>query len=134
MLKKYISLKLAGNVLILLIAAALFFNAVSFFRLFSMGAADTDSPATPTQLYLMAAGAIIILALMLLMLAIRMDYIQAPKWKGYSHTAIWVIFVVLLINLARSITAFHGLKSVLVITVLVILSLFAYRLGMEEHK
>ena len=80
----------------------------------------------------MEIGAILITALMIAMVAIRVDYWQKAKWKGFANTMMWVIFVFLILNTAGNLSANSNVEKFVFTPVTILLAILAYRLAMRE--
>lgn len=136
MLKRYISLKLAANILLVVLGAFLVLHLVVFFGSVlpqAMNPDEAGGKVIPTQLILMEIGAMVVTALMLLMIAIRVEYLNFPKLKEFSKTAMWVVFVYLLLTTAGNFTNNSGAALLIYTPITIILAVLAYRLAMQEE-
>lgn len=134
MLQKYISRKLAANVLIFVLGLLLIFHTLFLAGLLPDNVVWGGRAAgTGTQVVLMEIAAMVVSALMIVMVAIRVDYIKAPKLKDIAQTAMWVIFVFLLLNTIGNLSASTGLETFIFTPITILLAVFAYRLAMREQ-
>lgn len=134
MLKRFISLKLAANVLLLALGALIIFHLLVLTGILNPGMVWGGQIETNSQVVTMEIGAVIVSALMMLMIAIRVGYIDAPKLQGFTQTAMWVIFVFLLLNTAGNLTSRSGAEKLIFTPITIILAVMAYRLAMREES
>lgn len=134
MLKRYISLKLAANVLLVFLGALLIFHFLVITGLISPNMVWGGQVETNSQVVMMEIGAMVISALMMLMIAVRVGYINAPKIQGATQTAMWVIFVFLLLNTAGNLSSRSGTETLIFTPITIILAVMAYRLAMREEQ
>ena len=132
MLKQYISLKLAANVLLVALGGLILFHLLILSGIITPSMVWGGQLETNSQVVMMEIGAIVVSALMMLMIAIRVDYIKAPKLQGFTQTAMWVIFVFLLLNTAGNLSSSSGTETLIFTPITIILAVMAYRLAMRE--
>lgn len=132
MLKQYISLKLAANVLLVALGGLILFHLLILSGIITPSMVWGGQLETNSQVVMMEIGAIVVSALMMLMIAIRVKYIKAPKLEGFTQTAMWVIFVFLLLNTAGNLSSSSGTETLIFTPITIILAVMAYRLAMRE--
>lgn len=132
MLKQYLSLKLAANILLSALGLLLLFHFLVLFGVIDSGA--NDQLETRSQILMMRAGAAILTSLMILMIAVRMDYLKIGWLKSFSQTAMWVIFVFLMLNLIRHLSSTFLAEKAIFIPITLALTICAYRLAMREEE
>lgn len=133
MLKRFISLKLAANVLLGALGALIIFHLLVLTGLITPSMVWGGQIETSSQIVTMEIAAVIVSALMMLMIAIRVGYIHAPKLAGFTQTAMWVIFVFLLLNTAGNLSSRSGSETLIFTPITIILAVMAYRLAMQEE-
>jgi hypothetical protein len=134
MLKRYISLKLAANVLLVALGALMIFHILVLAGIITPGIVWGGQIETNSQIVMMEIGALVVSALMMLMIAVRVDYINAPKLKDFTQTAMWVIFVFLLLNTAGNLSSGSGTETLIFTPITIILAIMAYRLAMRGEN
>ncbi|PHN02818.1 hypothetical protein [Flavilitoribacter nigricans] len=134
MFKRYISLQLAANILLVALGALVVFHLLVISGIINPGMIWGGNLETNSQVVMMEIGAIVVSALMMLMIAIRVGYIQSPRFQGFSQTAMWVIFVFLLLNTAGNLSSSSGSETLIFTPITIILAVMAYRLAMQDGK
>jgi hypothetical protein len=132
-MKKLISAKLAGN--ILLVALGLLFI---FHILVLVGAIPPDIvwggmiQGAQTNLITLETIALLVTLLFMLIVAAKTGYVQAGKLSGAVKVGVWLIFVFLLLNTLGNLASGVSFENLIAAPVTIILALCAFRLAIEK--
>jgi hypothetical protein len=132
-MKKVVSARLAGN--ILLVALGLL---VIFHVLVLLGFLPADiiwagqaagSSASMRRLELVA---LLITVLFIFLVAAKLDYLKAGRFRMIATIGVWIIFAYLLLNTAGNLASGVRLENLLFAPITLILALCALRLAIEK--
>ncbi|HSL43189.1 MAG TPA: hypothetical protein VK897_07145 [Anaerolineales bacterium] len=133
-MKKLISARLAGN--ILLAALGLLFV---FHNLVLLGILPADIvwggqiQGIQSNLIIFEAIALVVTVLFMLIVAAKVDYIQAGKWRGVVNIGVWLIFIFLLLNTLGNLASGVSFENLVAAPLTIILALCALRLAIEKE-
>ena len=131
-MKKLISARLAGNILLASLGLLLIFHVLVL-----LGAVPADIvwggmiQGAQTNLILLETIALLITILFILIVAAKVGYIQAGKLSGVVSTGVWVIFVFLLLNTLGNLASGVSFENMIAAPVTILLALCALRLAIE---
>ena len=132
-MKKLISAKLAGNILL----AA--FGLLAIFHVFVLlGIIPADIvwggriQGVPSNLLTLEAIAILVTLLFIVIIAAKTGYFQAGRLSGAVNVGVWLIFVYLLLNTLGNLASGVSFESLIAAPVTIILALCAFRLAIEK--
>ncbi len=132
-MKKLLPFKLAGN--ILLVSFGLLFI---FHILVLLGVVPSEIlwsgqvGASSANLVTLELAALFITILFAVIVAVKMEYIKAGKWKGAVTVGLWVIFAYLLLNTLGNLASGVSAENLVFAPITLILSLCALRLAIEK--
>lgn len=133
-MKKLISARLAGN--ILLAALGLLFI---FHNLVLLGILPADIvwggqiQGIRENLIILESVALVVTVLFMLVVAAKVGYIQAGKWRGVVNLGVWLIFIFLLLNTLGNLASGVSFENLFAAPLTIILALCALRLAIEKE-
>jgi hypothetical protein len=132
-MKKLISAKLAGNILL----AALGLLAI-FHILVLLGVIPADIvwggmiQGVPSNLVTLETMALLLTLLFIIIIAAKTGYIRARKFSGTVNIGVWLIFAYLLLNTLGNLVSGVSFEKLLFAPVTILLALCAFRLAIEK--
>jgi hypothetical protein len=132
-MKKLISAKLAGNILL----AALGLLAI-FHILVLLGVIPADIvwggmiQGVPSNLVTLETMALLLTLLFIVIIAAKTGYIRAGKLSGAVNIGVWLIFAYLLLNTLGNLASGVSFEKLLFAPVTILLALCAFRLAIEK--
>lgn len=132
-MKKWISARLAGN--ILLAALGLLFI---FHVLVLLGVLPAEIvwggmiQGTQTNLITLETIALAMTLLFMLIVAARIGYIQAGRLSGAVKVGVWLIFIFLLLNTLGNLASGVSFENLIAAPITILLALCALRLAIEK--
>jgi hypothetical protein len=132
-MKKLVSAGLAGN--ILLAALGLLFI---FHNLVLLGILPPDIvwggqiQGIQSNLIILEAAALVVTVLFMLIVAAKVGYIQAGKWRSVVNVGVWLIFIFLLLNTLGNLASGVSFENLIAAPITLLLALCALRLAIEK--
>jgi hypothetical protein len=132
-MRKLISAKLAGNILLLSLGLLFLFHVLVLLRVIPADIVwGGQIKGVPENLNTLEFVALIITALFLLIVAAKTGYLQAGKWSGAISVGVWLIFAYLLLNTVGNLASGISFEKLVFAPVTIILALCAFRLAIEK--
>ncbi len=132
-MKKLISAKLAGNILLILFGALIVFHILVIFNLLpsSMvwGGQAGSSSASLRTLEVISLAITILFAVVI---AAKVGYIKAGRFAGVVNVFVWIIFAYLLLNTAGNLASSSSTEKLIFTPITVIAALLTLRLAIEK--
>jgi hypothetical protein len=130
---KVISAKLAGNILLAAFGLLLVFHVLVLLGLMPSniiwgGQAD----GSPSSLMALEWGALLVTALFGILIAAKVDYIKAGRFRIIATVGVWIVFAYLLLNTVVNLVSAVSFENVIFAPITLILALFALRLAIEK--
>jgi hypothetical protein len=132
-MKKLISAKLAGNILL----AALGLLAI-FHILVLLGVIPAEIvwggmiQGVPSNLVMLETMALLLTLLFIVIIAAKTGHIRAGKLSGAVNIGVWLIFAYLLLNTLGNLASGVSFEKLLFAPVTILLALCAFRLAIEK--
>ncbi len=133
MMKRLISAKVAGN--ILLVAMGLL---LPFHILVLLGVIPADIvwggmiQGAQANLITLETIALVVTLLFMLIIAAKTGYVQAGKLSGVINIGVWFIFVFLLLNTLGNLASGVSFENLVFAPITIILAICAFRLAIEK--
>jgi hypothetical protein len=132
-MRKLISAKLAGNILLFSLGLLLLLHALV---LLNMIPADIvwggQIKGVPENLIILESAALLVTSLFILIVVVKTGYLQAGKWSGAINVGVWLIFAYLLLNILGNLASGISFEKLIFAPITIILALCAFRLAIEK--
>lgn len=132
-MRKLLSAKVAGNILIVALGLLMIFHVLVLLGFLPSnivwGGQAAGSPANLRALELVA---LLVTLLFGILAAAKLDYIKLGRFRIIATVGMWIVFAYLLLNTAGNLASAVGLESILFAPVTLILALCALRLAIEK--
>jgi len=133
-MKKRISAKLAGNILLFFFALLAVFHVLVLLEIAPYEIIWGGQIKDTSSLVVFEGIALILLLLFAVIVAIRIDYIKAKRLKKLANIGVWVIFVYFLLNTIANLSSGVTLEKLIFTPITIILTVFAFRLAIEKDR
>jgi hypothetical protein len=132
-MKKLISVKLAGNILLFSLGLLFIFHVLVLLKVIPAGIVwGGQIKGVPANLVTLETVALLVTAVFILIVAAKTGYLQAGKLSGAVNVGIWLIFAYLLLNTLGNLASGISLEKLLFAPITIILALCALRLAIEK--
>ncbi len=132
-MKKLISAKLAGNILLILFGALILFHILVLFNLLPSGMVwggqAGNSSASLRTLEIISLAITILFAVAV---AAKVGYIKAEGFRGAINVFVWIIFAYLLLNIIGNLASSSSTEKLIFTPITVIAALLTLRLAVEK--
>jgi hypothetical protein len=131
-MKKLISAKLAGNLLLAALGLLFLFHILVLLRVIPADIVwGGQIKGVPSNLITLEGVALLVTAVFLLIVAAKMGYVQAGKWSAVINVGVWLIFAYLLLNTLGNLASGITFEKLLFAPLTIFLALCALRLAIE---
>lgn len=130
-MKKLISAKLAGNILLFSLGLLLLFHILVLFKIIP---ADImwGGQATSTNIITLEIIAIVVTLFFGFVIAAKTGYINTGKFAVVVNILVWIIFLFLLLNTLGNLASGVSAENFVFAPVTLVLTLCAFRLAIEK--
>ena len=132
-MKKLISAKLAGNILLFSLGLLFIFHILVLFNVIPAeivwGGQLKDVPA---NLVVLESIALLVTALFILIVATKTGYLQTGRLSGTINIGLWLIFAYMLLNTLGNLASGISFEKLVFAPITIILALCAFRLAIEK--
>jgi hypothetical protein len=132
-MKKWISAKLAGNILLAAFGLLLIFHILVLLGIIPAdivwGGMIQDAQSNLVTLEVIA---LLVTGLFMLIIAAKLGYMQAGKLSGIVNIGVWLIFVFLLLNTLGNLASGVSFENLVFAPITIILAFCAFRLAIER--
>lgn len=132
-MRKILSAKVAGHLLLFSFGLVGLFHLLVLFGVFPAdivwGGQIGDST---TNLVTLEIIALVITGLFMVILAVKMGYLKAEKFKKVAGIGVWVIFAYLILNTAGNLASGVSFEAMIFAPITLLLALCALRLAIEK--
>ncbi|HEY9088295.1 MAG TPA: hypothetical protein VIO36_09020 [Anaerolineaceae bacterium] len=133
MIKKLLSARLAGNLLLILFGLLIGFHLLVLFNLLPedivWGGRAASGPAQARTLELVS---LVLTVLFAGVVSAKIGYIEAGKWGRVVNIALWVIFAYLVLNTLGNLVAISSLEKLIFTPLTLLAALLVLRLALER--
>ena len=132
-MKKLISAKLAGNILLAALGLLLIFHILVLLRVIPADIVwGGMMQGGQANLSMLETIALLVTLLFILIVAAKTGYLQAGKLSGVVNVGVWLIFVFLVLNTLGNLASGVSFENLTAAPVTIILALCAFRLAIEK--
>jgi hypothetical protein len=132
-MKKLISAKLAGNILLFSLGLLFIFHILVLLKIIPADVVwGGQIKGVPANLVTLETVALLVTAVFILIVATKVGYVQAGKLSGAINVGVWLIFAYLLLNTLGNLASGISLEKLLFAPITIILALCALRLAIEK--
>ena len=132
-MKKRISARLAGNILLFSLGLLLLFHILVLLRVIPADIVwGGQIQGIPANLVTLEGIAFVVTALFLIIVTAKTGYIQAGRLSAVVNLGIWLIFAYLLLNTLGNLASGISFEKLLFAPITVFLALCALRLALEK--
>ena len=132
-MKKLISVKLAGNILLFSLGLLFLFHSLVLLKVIPADIVwGGQIKGVPANLVMLETVALVVAALFLLIVAARTGYLQAGKLSALVNIGVWLIFAYLLLNTLGNLASGISFEKLVFAPITIILALCALRLAIEK--
>jgi len=132
-MKKLISTKLAGNILLFSLGSLFIFHVLVLLKIIPAAIVwGGQIKGVPANLVTLEVVALLVTGLFILIVAAKTNYIQVGKFSGAVTIGVWLIFIYLLLNTLGNLASGISLEKLLFAPITIILALCALRLAIEK--
>lgn len=132
-LKKVITAKLAGNILVIFMALLAVFHVLVLFGIVPFdivwGGQIKDASGS---LIVLESIALLVTLIFLGIIAAKTGYIRVNRLKKTVDVGVWVIFAYLLLNTAGNLTSQVSFENLILAPITLLMALFALRLAIKK--
>jgi hypothetical protein len=132
-MKKLISAKLAGNLLLFSLGLLFLFHILVLLKVIPANIVwGGQIRGVPANLVTLETVALLVTALFILIVASKTGYAQPGKLSGAVNIGVWLIFAYLVLNTLGNLASGISFEKLVFAPVTIILALCALRLAMEK--
>ena len=132
-MKALINARLAGNILLISLGLLTIFHILVMLNVVSPEIVwGGQAGNTEVSLLTLEIVALLVTALMAVIIAAKIGYIQAGRFKVAVNIGIWIVVAYLLLNMLGNLTSGVSAESFIFAPITLILALFALRLAIKE--
>lgn len=133
-MKKLISAKLAGNILLVSLAVLEVFHVLVLLKIVPFGIVWGGQIKDVYSLVVFEAFAIILTSFFIIIVAIKLDYIKIKRLKRVASIGVWVMLVYFILNVIGNLTSEVTFERLIFTPITIVLTVFALRLAIEENR
>ena len=132
-MKKLISAKLAGNILLAAFGLLIIFHILVLLKVIPAEIVwGGQIQGVPSNLLILESIALLLTLVFILILAAKLGYVQAGKLSGAVNLGVWLIFIYLSLNTLGNLASGVSVEKLLFAPVTILLALCALRLAIER--
>ncbi len=132
-MRKLISAKLAGNILLGIYGLLILFHLLVLARVVPSGVVwGGQLGESPTNLVTQETIAVVVTAFFMVIVASKLDYIKAGKFSKVIQVLLWVIFVYSLLNIVGNIASSSSAEKWIFIPISIVVAFLVFRLAIEK--
>jgi hypothetical protein len=131
--KKLISAKLAGNILLVSFGLLIVFHILVLLRVIPSSIVwGGQIGGSSANLHTLELISLIVIVIFAIVVAMKLDYIKASRFKKAIAIGVWVIFAYLVLNTVGNLASGVSLENLIFAPISLISAFFAYRLAIEK--
>lgn len=132
-MKKRISAKLAGNILLVALGLLVIFHVLVLLRVVPAEIVwGGRIQGLPSNLVTLETIALLVTLLFFVIIAAKTGYVQAGRLSGAVNLGVWLVFAYLILNTLGNLASGISFESLIAAPVTIILALCAFRLAIEK--
>jgi len=130
-MKKLISAKLAGNILLASLGLLLIFHVLVLLKVIPANMI-WGGQVTASNFLTLELVAILVTLFFVLIIAAKTDYIKTGKWTVAVNIGMWLVFGFLVLNTLGNLASGISTESLIFAPITIVLALCALRLAVEK--
>jgi hypothetical protein len=127
------SAAMSGKILMVLLALLMVMHVLLLARVIPYDVVWGGNIKDEAQLYVFEIGALLLNGLFLLITAIRIGYIRAPKLNRAASIGMWITFTYFAMNIISNLTAESSWEKAIFIPVTIIITLLSLRVAVHQE-
>ncbi len=132
-MKKWISAKLAGNILLFLLILLSLFHVLVLLRVLPSDVVwGGQTGNSPSNLFTLELVALLATLIFILIVALKTGYLKISKLKKLATIGIWIMGVFFLLNMGGNYNSSSSVEKLVFGPLTLIMALLAFRLGLEK--
>ena len=132
-MKKLINAKLVGNVLLIALGLLAIFDILVLLNVVPSNVLWGGAiKGSTTNLLVLETIALFVTFVFAIIVAAKIDYIRAGKFKKVVNIGVWVIFAYLLLNTVGNLASGVSFENLIFAPITVVLAFCAFRLAIEK--
>ena len=131
-MKKLISVKLAGNISIVLMVLLIIFHILIMIRIVPYDIVWGGQIKDDVSLMKFEIFALVTSFLFLVIILVKVDYLKFTKFRKITNIAVWIMFVFFLLNTVGNLASGVTLEKLIFTPITIILSVLIFRLAIEK--
>jgi hypothetical protein len=133
-MKKIISAKLAGNILLAALGLLSIFHLLVLFKILPADIVwGGRIQGVPENLIPLESIALLVTLFFMLIIAAKIGYVQAGKLSGAVNIGVWLIFIFLLLNTLGNLASGVSFENLIAAPITILLAFCALRLAVEQQ-
>ncbi len=131
-MKKFISVKLASNIIITIFTIALGMHVLILLNILPHDFVWGGRVTSKSNLLVLETISIVLQLLFIFIIAVKAGYILKGRFKRTVIIGTWTIFGVMLLNTIGNLASFSSLETIVMTPLTIFLALLAFRLAIEK--
>ncbi len=131
-MKKFISVKLAGNIVIVLMVLMIILHMLIMLRIVPYDIVWGGQIKNDASLMKLEIFALVTLFIFLAIILVKVDYLKFTKFKKITNIAVWIMFVYFLLNTVLNLASGVTLEKLIFTPITIILFVLIFRLAIEK--
>jgi len=131
-MKKLISVKLAGNIVIVLMVLMIILHMLIMLRIVPYDIVWGGQIKNDASLMKLEIFALVTLFIFLAIILVKVDYLKFTKFKKITNIAVWIMFVYFLLNTVLNLASGVTLEKLIFTPITIILFVLIFRLAIEK--
>ncbi len=131
-MKKLISVKLAGNIVIVLMVLMIILHMLIMLRIVPYDIVWGGQIKNDASLMKLEVFALVTLFIFLAIILVKVDYLKFTKFKKITNIAVWIMFVYFLLNTVLNLASGVTLEKLIFTPITIILFVLIFRLAIEK--
>ena len=132
-MRKLISAKLAGNVLIFIMVLLVVFHVLIILKIlpsgFVWGGQAKDSPSNLVTLEIIS---LVLTLIFIFIIAAKIGYIEEGKLKKVIKIGVWIMFIYFILNIFGNLASSVLIEKMIFTPITILLAILTFRLAIEK--
>lgn len=131
-MKKLISVKLAGNISIVLMVLLIIFHILIMIGIVPYDIVWGGQIKDDVSLMKFEIFSLVTSFLFLVIVLVKVDYLKFTKFRKITNIAVWIMFIFFLLNTVGNLASGVTLEKLIFTPITIILSVLIFRLAIEK--
>jgi hypothetical protein len=133
MMRRIISLQLAGNILLIGYGLLAIFHVLVLTRIIPSGIVWGGQIAgSQTNLRTLETISLVVTLLFAIVVAAKIDYIKASRYKKVINILLWIIFAYSILNTLGNLASGVSVENLIMAPITIIMAFLVFRLAIEK--